>query len=116
MFGLLELVLFLAGFSGTPKKAKKCTFFWVFNNSPSRDSLVPFFRFFPTSILANFECRNSRVAFLEDVYWIYGESMAIYVSTYLVYVSTYVCWVSDYVVIAIVCLSHCESMSHSLRW
>ena len=25
---------------------KKCTFFWVFNNSPSRDSLVTFFRFF----------------------------------------------------------------------
>ena len=26
-----------------PRGAKKCTFFWVFNNSPSRDSLVPFF-------------------------------------------------------------------------
>jgi len=31
-----------------PRGAKKCTFFWVFNNSPSRDSLVPFFRFFGT--------------------------------------------------------------------
>lgn len=28
---------------GPPRGAKKCTFFWVFNNSPSRDSLVPFF-------------------------------------------------------------------------
>ena len=26
-----------------PRGAKKCTFFWVFNNSPSRDSLGPFF-------------------------------------------------------------------------
>ena len=29
--------------AGVPGRAKKCTFFWVFNNSPSRDSLVPFF-------------------------------------------------------------------------
>ena len=29
-----------------PGGCKKCTFFWVFNNSPSRDSLVTFFRFF----------------------------------------------------------------------
>ena len=28
---------------GPPRGAKKCTFFWVFNNSPSRDSLGPFF-------------------------------------------------------------------------
>jgi len=28
---------------GGPRGAKKCTFFWVFNNSPSRDSLGPFF-------------------------------------------------------------------------
>ena len=28
---------------GPPGGGKKCTFFWVFNNSPSRDSLVPFF-------------------------------------------------------------------------
>ena len=28
---------------GAPRGAKKCTFFWVFNNSPSRDSLGPFF-------------------------------------------------------------------------
>ena len=28
---------------GPPGGAKKCTFFWVFNNSPSRDSLSPFF-------------------------------------------------------------------------
>ena len=34
---------FLGGFRGTPKNPKKCTFFWVFNNSPSRDSLGPFF-------------------------------------------------------------------------
>ena len=27
-----------------PGRAKKCTFFWVFNNSPSRDSLGHFFR------------------------------------------------------------------------
>ena len=47
---------------------------------------------------------------------IYVSTYAVYVSTYAVYVSTYVCWVSDYVVIAIVCLSHCECMSHSLRW
>ena len=26
-----------------PRGAKKCTFFWVFNNSPSRDSFGPFF-------------------------------------------------------------------------
>ena len=26
-----------------PRGAKKCTFFWVFNNSPSRDSLGHFF-------------------------------------------------------------------------
>ena len=26
-----------------PRGAKKCTFFWVFNNSPSRDSLGPLF-------------------------------------------------------------------------
>ena len=31
---------------GDPPGGKKCTFFWVFNNSPSRDSLGPFFRFF----------------------------------------------------------------------
>ena len=29
---------------GPPRGAKKCTFFWVFNNSPSRDSLGHFFR------------------------------------------------------------------------
>ena len=28
---------------GSPRGDKKCTFFWVFNNSPSRDSLAPFF-------------------------------------------------------------------------
>ena len=28
---------------GFPRGDKKCTFFWVFNNSPSRDSLAPFF-------------------------------------------------------------------------
>ena len=33
----------MGGFRGTPKNPKKCTFFWVFNNSPSRDSLGPFF-------------------------------------------------------------------------
>jgi len=141
MFGLLELVLFLAGFSGTPKKAKKCTFFWVFNNSPSRDSLVPFFRFFPTSILANFECRNARVAFLEDVYRIYGESMAqpmpsmsqpmcvgsvimlslrLYVSVIANLCHTHC--VGDNIIaivcrcIAIVCHTHCECISLSLRW
>ena len=32
------------GPGGPPARgAKKCTFFWVFNNSPSRDSLGPFF-------------------------------------------------------------------------
>ena len=36
---------------GTPRGAKKCTFFWVFNNSPSRDSLGPFF---PPPILGQF--------------------------------------------------------------
>ena len=25
---------------GTPRGAKKCTFFWVFNNSPSRDKIL----------------------------------------------------------------------------
>ena len=33
----------LAPPGGPPRGGKKCTFFWVFNNSPSRDSLVPFF-------------------------------------------------------------------------
>ena len=28
---------------GVPRVHKKCTFFWVFNNSPSRDSLAAFF-------------------------------------------------------------------------
>ena len=28
---------------GPARGGKKCTFFWVFNNSPSRDSLGPFF-------------------------------------------------------------------------
>ena len=36
----------LGGPPGDPPGGKKCTFFWVFNNSPSRDSLGPFFRFF----------------------------------------------------------------------
>lgn len=31
-----------------PRVHKKCTFFWVFNNSPSRDSLVAFFGQFGT--------------------------------------------------------------------
>ena len=31
-----------------PRVHKKCTFFWVFNNSPSRDSLVGFFGQFGT--------------------------------------------------------------------
>ena len=28
---------------GPPRGAKKCTFFWVFNNSPSRDKNLDFF-------------------------------------------------------------------------
>ena len=31
---------------GGPRGAKKCTFFWVFNNSPSRDKNWPFLAFF----------------------------------------------------------------------
>ena len=31
---------------GPARGGKKCTFFWVFNNSPSRDSLGPFFPLF----------------------------------------------------------------------
>ena len=36
---------------GCPRGAKKCTFFWVFNNSPSRDSLG---HFFPTPFLGGY--------------------------------------------------------------
>ena len=31
---------------GAPRVHKKCTFFWVFNNSPSRDRIRAFFFFF----------------------------------------------------------------------
>lgn len=39
---------------GGPRGAKKCTFFWVFNNSPSRDKNWVFFHFFGTPILGHF--------------------------------------------------------------
>ena len=39
------------GSPGCPRGRKKCTFFWVFNNSPSRDSLG---HFFPTPFLGGY--------------------------------------------------------------
>ena len=42
-FGGPPGVHFWAPRGGPPRGAKKCTFFWVFNNSPSRDSLGHFF-------------------------------------------------------------------------
>ena len=39
---------------GTPRGGKKCTFFWVFNNSPSRDSLRPPRAFFPSRFWGQF--------------------------------------------------------------
>ena len=46
---------------GPPRGAKKCTFFWVFNNSPSRDSLGPFFR---TPVLGQFGVLLRRAVFI----------------------------------------------------
>ena len=44
----------LAPPGGPPRGGKKCTFFWVFNNSPSRDSLRPPRAFFPSRFWGQF--------------------------------------------------------------
>ena len=133
IFGLLESVPFWAGFPGSRKKPKKCTFFWVFNNSPSRDSLSLFFppRFWDSLGqfgVSQLTCRISGGSMTHlcrsmsqpissmsqpmCVGSVIMLSLRLYVSVIANVCHTHC--VGDNI-IAIVCHTHCECISLSLR-